>query len=104
MNFDNQGIVSGTFLRHRRVLPLVDGAIYFAEAYYGIHHFPSKILKLYKNKCSTDHEVLHFSVKGYKMFELVGHTFERRWIVLYSKGDNNYSISMTIFGYNLKLS
>ena len=37
MNFDNQGIVSGTFLRQRWVLLLVDGAIYFTETFYKWH-------------------------------------------------------------------
>ena len=46
---------------------------------------------------------MDFGGKGYKIFGLNGHTFDRRWIFLYREGDNNYSISMTIFGYNPKL-
>ena len=67
---------------------------------YGIHHSPSKILKLYKNKCLRGSRSLDFGGKGYKIFGPDGHTFDRRWIFLYREGDNNYSISMTIFGYN----
>ena len=37
MNFDNQGIVSGTFLWQRWVILLVDGAIYFTETFYKWH-------------------------------------------------------------------
>ena len=37
MNFDNQRIVSGTFLRQRWVLLLVGGAIYFTETFYKWH-------------------------------------------------------------------
>ena len=42
--------------------------------------------------------------ESYKIFGLDTHTFERRWIFLYREGDNNYSISMTVFVYNPKLS
>ena len=38
------------------------------------------------------------------MFGPDGHTFDRRWIFLYKEGDYNYSISMTIFGYNITQS
>ena len=62
-----------------------------------------KILKLYK-KCLRGSWSLDFGVKGYKIFGLDGHTFNRRWIFLYMDGDNNYSISRTIFGYIRKLS
>ena len=41
--------------------------------------------------------------KGYKTFGADGHTFDR-WIFLYREGDNNYGISMTIFGYNITQS
>ena len=34
MNLDNQGVVSGTFLRQRWVLFLVDGGIYLTESFY----------------------------------------------------------------------
>ena len=37
MNFDNQGIVSGTFLRQRWVLLLVDWSIYFTETFCKFH-------------------------------------------------------------------
>ena len=47
---------------------------------------------------------LDFGVKGYKIFGLDGHAFDKRWIFLCREGDNNYSISMTIFRYNPKLS
>ena len=35
MNFDNRGIVSGTF--QGMSSPLVDGAIYFTETFYKMH-------------------------------------------------------------------
>ena len=47
---------------------------------------------------------LDFGGKGCKVFGPDGHTFDRRWIFLYREGDNNYSISMTIFGYNITQS
>ena len=47
---------------------------------------------------------LDFGGKGCKVFGPDGHTFDRRWIFLYREGDNNYSISMVVYGYNLKLS
>ena len=47
---------------------------------------------------------MDFVGKGYKIFGLDGNTFDRRWIFLYREGDNNYSISMTIFGYNVTQS
>ena len=83
MNFDNQGIVWGIFLRQRWVLLLVDGAIYFTETYYKIHcitmgctiPLPSKISKSYKNKYLTGSWSLNFGGKGYKIYGLDGHTF-----------------------------
>ena len=102
MNFDNTGIVSGTFLRQRWVFLLVDGAMFYwdllwdALYYYVIHRSTSKILTLHKNKCLTGLWNLDFARKGYKTFGLDGHTFDRRWIFLYRKGDNNYGISVTI--------
>ena len=47
---------------------------------------------------------MEFGGKGYKIFGLDEYTFDRRWIFLYKEGDNNYSFSMTIFGYNPNLS
>ena len=35
--------------------------------------------------------------KDYNIFGLDDRTFNRRWIIYISKGDNNYSISMIIF-------
>ena len=108
MNFDNQGIVSGTFLRQRWVLLLVDGAIYFTEAFYKWHCIsmgyttpPQKYWNYTKINAWEDE--VDFVGKGYKIFGLDGNTFDRRWIFLYREGDNNYSISMTIFSYNPKL-
>ena len=83
MNFDNQGIVSETFLWRTWVLLLVDSAIYFTETYYKMHCItmgytnPSKILKLYKNKCLRGSWSLDFVSKTYKKFGLDGRTFER---------------------------
>ena len=37
MNFDNQGIASGTFMRQRWALLLLYRAVYFTEAYYKMH-------------------------------------------------------------------
>ena len=45
---------------------------------------------------------LDFGGKGYTIFELDGHTFDRRF--LFQEGDNSYSISTGNFGYNPKLS
>ena len=79
MNFDNQGIVSGTYLRQWWVLLLVDGAICLTEIYYkmhfydyGIHHSPSRILELYKDKCLRGSWSLDFGEKGCKIFGLEG--------------------------------
>ena len=69
-----------------------------------MYHSPSKILKLYKNKCLTESLSLDFGGKGYKTFGIDGHTFDRRWMFLYRECGNNYTISMTIFGYNSNLS
>ena len=33
-----------------------------------------------------------------------GHAFDRRWMILYREGENNCSISVTIFGYNITQS
>ena len=75
---------------------------------YGIHHHSSSnILKLYQNKClrvSRSVELGREGGKGYKIFGPDGHTFDSRWIFLYREGDNNYSISMTFFGYNITQS
>ena len=107
MNLDNQGIVSGTSLGQRWVLLLEDRAIYFTQTFYKWHGItmgytpPSKILKLYKNKCLGGSRSLGSGREGYKILGPDGHTSDRRWIFLYKEGDNNYSISMTIFGYNL---
>ena len=61
MNFDNQGIVSGTFLRQMGVLLLVDGTIYFTETCYKMHCITMEYttprllkLKLYKKKKMLD--------------------------------------------------
>ena len=97
MNFDNQGIVSGTLLGHSILLRLTIRCTI-------INHSPSKILKLYENNCLRGSWSLDFVGKVYKMFELDGHTFYRRWIFLIKEDDNNYSISTTIFGYNPKTS
>ena len=69
-----------------------------------MHHSSSKILKLYKNKCLTESWSLDIGGKGYKLFELNGHIFVEDGFFLYREGGNNYSISMTIYGYNPKLS
>ena len=64
------------------------------------------MLKLYKNKCLRGSKSLDLGReggKGYKTFGADGHTFDR-WIFLYREGDNNYGISMTIFGYNITQS
>ena len=75
---------------------------------YGIHHHcPSKILKLYKNKCLRGSRSLDLGGevgKGYKIFGPDGHAFDRRWMILYREGENNCSISVTIFGYNITQS
>ena len=82
------------------------GLIQDALQYYGIHHSPSKILKLYKNKSlgepwKADFRIWH---KRLKIFGLHDHAFDKKRIFLFMEGDNNYSISTTIFGYNPKLS
>ena len=53
-----------------------------------------------------NHERLtfEFGVKGWKIFGLHDHAFDKKRIFLFMKGDNNYSISTAIFGYNPKLS
>ena len=56
MNFDNQGIVSGTFLRQRRLLLLVDGATYFTVTYYKMH-FVTTGYTTTKINAWEDHEV-----------------------------------------------
>ena len=45
-----------------------------------------------------------FGGKGYKMFGLDGNNSDSRWIFFIEGGDNNYSISTTVFGFNPKLS
>ena len=62
--------------------------------------FPLKNIEIIKNKCLRGSRSLNFGGKGYKIFGLDGHTFDRRWVFLYREGDNNYSISMTIYVYN----
>ena len=47
---------------------------------YEIHHSPSKILKLYKNKCLRESRSLDFGGKGFKIFGPDGHTFNSRCI------------------------
>ena len=88
MNFDNQGIVSGTFLRQRWVLLLEDGAIYFTETFYKMHCItlgyttpPQKYWNYTKNKCLRGSWSLDFGEKGYKIFGLDGHTFDRVIII-----------------------
>ena len=42
--------------------------------------------------------------ESYNIFGPDGHGFDRRWIFLYREGDNNGSISMSIFGSNITQS
>ena len=62
--FDNQGIVSGIFMRQRWVLLLVDEVIYFTETFYKMHCItmgyttPAKKYWNYtKTNAWEDHEV-----------------------------------------------
>ena len=111
MNLDNQGVVSGTFLRQWWVLLFVDGAIYFTESFYTWYFKtmeyttpPQKYWNYGKINAWEDQEVWTLVGKATKFMDQMGILYDRRWIFLYREGDNNYSISVTIFGYNLKLS
>ena len=79
MNFDNQGIVSGTFLRQQWVLFLVDVAIYFTETFYTMHYItmgyttpPQKYWNYTKLNAWEDHEVWTLVGKATKFSEYMG--------------------------------
>ena len=79
MNFDNQGIVSGTFLRQRWVLQFVDGAIYFTETFYKLHCItmgyttpPQKYWNYTKINAWEDQEVWILVGKATKFLDQMG--------------------------------
>ena len=111
MNLDNQGVVSGTFLRQRWVLFLVDGGIYLTESFYKWYFItmeyttpPQKYWIYRKINAWDDQEVWTLVGKATEFLDQMGILYDRGWIFLCREGDNSYSISMTIFGYNPKLS
>ena len=79
MNFDNQGIVSGTFLRQRWVLLLVDGSIYFTETFCKLHFIaieyttsPEKYWNFTKLNAWEDQEVWSLVGKATKCLDQMG--------------------------------
>ena len=97
MNFDNQGIVSGTFLRQRWVLLLVDGAIYFTETFYKWHCItmgytttpPQKYWNYTKINAWEDEEVWTWEEKvgkATKCFDQMGILLMGDGIFLYIRG------------------
>ena len=79
MTFDNQGIVSETFLRQRWVLLLVDGAIYFTDTYYKMHCItigcttpPQKYWNYTKINAWQSHEVWTLVGKAIKLLDWMG--------------------------------
>ena len=76
MNFDSQGKVLETFLRQRRVILFVDGAIYFTEAFYKMHFItmgyttlPQKYWNYTEGNAWEDHEVWTLVRKATKFLD-----------------------------------
>ena len=76
MNFDNQGIVSETFLRQRWILLWVDGVINFTETYYKMHCItmeytlpPPKYWNFTKTNFWQGHEVWTLVEKAAKFLD-----------------------------------
>ena len=70
MNFDNQGIVSGTFLTQMWVLVLLYRAVYFVENYFKMdcitmgYTIPLKNFEIVQIKCLKWSLNLEFGEKG----------------------------------------
>ena len=76
MNFDNQGIVSRTFLRQQWVLLLVDEAAYFTATFYKLHYItmgyttpPKKYWNYTKINAWEDQEVCILVGKARKILD-----------------------------------
>ena len=79
MNFDNQGIVSGTFLRQWWFLLLVDGTIYLTDTYCKMHFTtmgcttpPQKYLNYTKINLWQGHEIWTLVAKAIKFLDKMG--------------------------------